>query len=143
MNQIQIVNGINLLHVKFSDGRVISANGRFLWIYSPRNGIAGKQDLDPGRGTSGIAGILSGYENVTVMGSTIVLKSDVKHYKEIRLVTGGNSIPKALQLKSQGGKLTNISLTGVQTNVGLPSNLFNFHPPASAQIVENPLNQRE
>lgn len=30
------------LNVKFSDGRVLSGNGRHLWIYSPARGIAGK-----------------------------------------------------------------------------------------------------
>jgi outer membrane lipoprotein carrier protein len=36
-----------------------------------------------------------------------------------------------------------ISLSGVQTDIGLPASIFNYHPPSSAQIVENPLNQRE
>ena len=51
------------LNVKFSDGRVLSGNGRHLWIYSPARGIAGKQDL---KGlTGGLGGLLSGYESVT------------------------------------------------------------------------------
>ena len=52
------------LNVKFSDGRVLSGNGRHLWIYSPARGIAGKQDL---KGlTGGLGGLLSGYESVPV-----------------------------------------------------------------------------
>ena len=133
----------NLLHVKFSDGRVISANGRFLWIFSPENRIAGKQDLDQEKGTVGIASILKGYENVNVTGNIINLKSPSRYYEEVRIVTGDDNMPKAFQLKTKTGEYTNIALSNIQTDIGLPSNLFNFHPPSNAQIIENPLNQRE
>ena len=133
----------NLLHVKFSDGRVISANGRFLWIFSPQNRIAGKQDLDQEKGTAGIAALLRGYDEVNVIGSTIDLKSSSKYYAEVKIVTSDDFMPKLILLKNKKGKSTSIKLSGIQTNVGLPSNLFNFHPPSNAQIIENPLNQRE
>ena len=131
----------NLLHVKFSDGRIISANGRFLWFYSPAKAIAGKQDLDGS--TSGLNGLLGGYENVSVTGNTIHLKSTSRYYQEITVVVDEQKRLKALRLKKPDQEYTNISFSGVQVNIGLPSNLFNLHPPSSAQIIENPLNQKE
>ena len=130
------------LNVKFSDGRVLSGNGRHLWIYSPARGIAGKQDL---RGlTGGIGGLLSGYESVSASGKVLKLKSDTKYYEEIIVSVTPNNIIKSLKLKAKGrSDFMDISFSGVQTNIGLSSRIFNFHPPANAQIVENPLNQRE
>ncbi len=130
------------LNVKFSDGRVLSGNGRHLWIYSPARGIAGKQDL---RGlTGGLGGLLSGYENVTSSGKVLKLKSDNKYYEEIIVSVTPNNIIKSLKLKAKGrSDFMDITFSGVQTNIGLSSSIFNFHPPANAQIVENPLNQRE
>ena len=130
------------LNVKFSDGRILSGNGRFLWIYSPARGIAGKQDL---KGmTGGIGGLLSGYESVTATGKVLKLKSDNKYYEEIIVSVTPNNIIKSLKLKAKGrSDFMDITFSGVQTNIGLSSSIFNFHPPANAQIVENPLNQRE
>ncbi|TGK17925.1 outer membrane lipoprotein carrier protein LolA [Leptospira fluminis] len=132
----------NQLHVKFSDGRVIAANGRFLWFYSPSRGIVGKQDL---KGMSGgIAGLLSGYEEVTPVGGSLRLKSPTKTYEEIVVTLGSDNTPRSLRMKHRGsGEYTSISFSGVQTNVGLAASLFNFGAPANAQIVENPLNERE
>ncbi|MCE9500022.1 MAG: outer membrane lipoprotein carrier protein LolA [Leptospira sp.] len=132
----------NQLHIKFSDGRVISANGRILWFYSPVTAIAGKQDLKNGGG--GIASLLTGYDEVNVQGKVIRLKSETRRYEEIILTLGQGNLIKAIRMKSKGSdNFQDISLSGIQTNIGLSSNLFNFHPPANAQIVENPLNQRE
>lgn len=130
------------LHVKLSDGRVISANGKSLWIYSPASAIAGKQDL---KGSSaGLSGLLSGYENITGGGKTLRLRSDKKYYEEIIVSMNPNNTLKSLKLKTKGSEdYTEISFSGVQINLGLPSSIFNFHPPANAQIVENPLNQKE
>lgn len=132
----------NSIYVKLSDGRVISANGRHLWFYSPARAIAGKQDL---RGSSGgLYGLLTGYENVTASGKTIRLLSDRKGYEEITVSLTPNNILKTIRMKPRGSSnFVEITLSGVQTNIGLPSSLFNFHPPSSAQIVENPLNQKE
>lgn len=131
----------NLMHVKLSDGRIISANGRFLWFYSPSKAIAGKQDLDGS--TSGISGLLSGYTNITETGNTLILKSPDRYYEEIKIVIGANNLLQAIRLKTKDQRFKNISLSNIQTNVGLPSNLFNLHPPSSAQVIENPLNEKE
>lgn len=129
-------------HLKLSDGRVISANRNILWIYSPKSSIAGKQDLRGG--TGGVGGLLSGYENIVDMGNTLKLTSSTRHYQEIYVTVGADKIIRSLRMKAKGSSsYTEITFSGVQKNVGLPSSLFNFHAPANAQVVENPLNQRE
>ncbi|MEM7180523.1 MAG: outer membrane lipoprotein carrier protein LolA [Spirochaetota bacterium] len=130
------------LHIKFSDGRIISANKNFLWVYSPGRMIAGKQDLRGG--TGGIGGLLSGYESVTEAGNTIKLRSTTRTYEEIIVVVTPDNYLRSLRMKRQGSSTySTINLSIIGKNIGLPSNLFNFHPPSSAQIVENPLNQKE
>lgn len=130
------------LYVKLSDGRIISANGRHLWIYSPARAIAGKQDLKGSSG--GLYGLLNGYENISASGKTLRLQSDRKPYEEILISLTPNNVLKSIRMKPRGStNVIDISLSGVQTNIGLPASLFNYHPPSSAQIVENPLNQKE
>ncbi|PJZ50864.1 LolA family protein [Leptospira saintgironsiae] len=132
----------NHIHVKFSDGRVIASNGRYLWFYSPSRGIVGKQDV---KGmTGGMAGLLSGYEEVTPVGGSLRLKSATRTYEEIVVTLGPDNTPRSLRMKSRStGEYTSVSFSGVQTGIGLPASLFNFGAPANAQIVENPLNERE
>jgi outer membrane lipoprotein carrier protein len=129
------------LHIKFADGRVISANGRTLWFYSPDRGIAAKQELKGS--TSGIAGLVSGYEEVS-QGKTIKLKSSSRRYSEITIALNESNLPKSLRMKSAtGDETTEIIFSGISTGIGLSSSLFNFQPPSSSLIVENPLNQKE
>ncbi|MCW7462072.1 LolA family protein [Leptospira limi] len=131
----------NQLHVRFSDGRIISSNGRILWFYNPDSSIAGKQDL---KGVSGgLGGLLSGYENVTVSGRTFRLTSTTKRFNEIILVVSENDLPRVLKMKRSDEEITEIAFSGIATNIGLGTGLFNFQPPTSSQIVENPLNQKE
>jgi outer membrane lipoprotein carrier protein len=131
----------NNIHIKFSDGRVISANGKTLWFYSPDRGIAAKQDLKGS--TSGLAGLLSGYEDVSV-GRNVRLKSASKRYSEISIALNESNLPRSLRMKPQASsESTEIIFSGISTNIGLSSGLFNFQPPSSSLIVENPLNQKE
>lgn len=132
----------NSLYVKFSDGRVISANGRYLWFYNPSRTIAGKQDLTGA--TGGLYGLLNGYESALVSGTTLKLSSEKKEYEEIIIQMTPNYLLKSIRMKPRGStRVIDISLSNIQTNIGLPASLFNYHPPSNAQIVENPLNQRE
>jgi len=129
------------LHIKFSDGRVISANGKTLWFYSPDRGIAAKQDLKGG--TSGLAGLLAGYDDFS-NGRTVKLKSDTKRYSEITVSLSESNLPRSIRMKpSSGSDSTEIIFSGISTNIGLTSSLFNYQPPSSSLIVENPLNQKE
>jgi len=129
------------LHVRFNDGRILSSNGKVLWFYNPDSSIAGKQDL---KGVSGgIGGLLSGYESVTVSGKTFRLISPSKRYTEIILVVSDNDLPRVIKMKKSDEEITEVTFSGIATNIGLGTGLFNFQPPTSSQIVENPLNQKE
>ncbi|MDF3821025.1 outer membrane lipoprotein carrier protein LolA [Leptospira sp. 96542] len=129
------------LHVRLNDGRILSSNGRVLWFYNPDSSIAGKQDLRGG--TGGLGGLLSGYESVTVSGRTFRLTSPNKRYSEIILVVSDNDLPRVLKMKKADDEITEVTFSGIATNIGLGTALFNFQPPTSSQIVENPLNQKE
>lgn len=129
------------LYLKLSDGRIISANGKHLWFYNPSRAIAGKQDLKGS--TGGLRGLLSGYETITTMGQSIKLESEKKTYQEILISLSPDNVLRSIRMKRMGGEPFEISFSGVQTDIGLPASIFNYHPPSSAQIVENPLNQRE
>ena len=129
------------LYLKLSDGRIISANGKSLWFYNPSRAIAGKQDLKGS--TGGLRGLLSGYETISASGKVLKLQSEKKGYEEIILSLSPDNVLKSIRMKRRDGDFFEISLSGVQTDIGLPASIFNFHPPSSAQIVENPLNQRE
>ncbi|WP_425460616.1 LolA family protein [Leptospira idonii] len=129
------------LHVRLNDGRIISSNGKVLWFYNPDSSISGRQDL---KGVSGgLGGLLSGYESVTVSGRTFRLTSPTKRYSEIILVVSDNDLPRVIKMKHSDEEVTEISFSGIATNIGLGTSLFNFQPPTSSQIVENPLNQKE
>lgn len=128
------------LHIKFSDGRVISANGRTLWFYSPDRAVTGKQDL---RGSgAGINGLVSGYQDVS-SGRTVRLKSNSKYYSSITISLDGRNLPRSIRMQKRNGDTTDISFSGITTNLGLSASLFNYQPPSSSIIIENPLNQKE
>ncbi|MDZ4724862.1 MAG: outer membrane lipoprotein carrier protein LolA [Leptospira sp.] len=129
------------MHVRLNDGRIISANGKVLWFYSPDTSLSGRQDLKGG--TGGLAGMLSGYETVTVSGKTFRLTSPTKRYTEIILVVSDNDLPRVIKMKREDEEITEIAFSGIATNIGLGTSLFNFQPPTNSQIVENPLNQKE
>lgn len=129
------------LHIKFSDGRVISANGKTLWFYTPDRGIAAKQDL---KGfSSGISGLVAGYDDVS-SSKTIKLRSSHRRYSEITIAVTEANLPKSIRMKSSNEETTTeITFSGISTNIGLSTSLFNFQPPSNSLIVENPLNQKE
>jgi outer membrane lipoprotein carrier protein len=129
------------LHVRLNDGRIISANGKILWFYSPDSSLSGKQDLKGA--TGGLGGMLSGYETVTVSGKTFRLTSTSKKISEIILIVSDNDLPRVIKMKRDDEEVTEISFSGIATNIGLGTSLFNFQPPTNSQIVENPLNQKE
>lgn len=86
---------------------------------------------------------MSGYENVSVSGRTFRLTSNTKRYNEIILVVSDNDLPRVLKMKRSDEEITEVAFSGIATNIGLGTGLFNFQPPTSSQIVENPLNQKE
>lgn len=132
------------LHFKLSDGRVISANGIHLWFFSPGSNIAGKQKLYESGGTGGLAGLLSGYSQVIQKGNSLELKSPAKYYSEIIVQFNSDYTLRSIKMmRSDSSNSTIIQFTGIQTNLGLSSGLFNYSPPSSAQIVENPLDEKE
>jgi len=127
----------NKLHLKMSGGGVVATNGRFLWIFSPKSMICLKQDA--GGSSGGIMGMINGYEGKQ-RGSSFIFKGNGKrHYDEI-VVTASKGILKSVRLK-KGDSITNIAFSGIKIGAGIKKSLFNYKPPTSARVKENPLNQ--
>lgn len=130
------------LHVRWNDGRIISANGKILWFYNPDTSVSGKQDLKGSSG--GLDGLLSGYENVSCQVRSCRLTSIDKKINEIFILFSDNDMPRTIKMKRKDSDdITEIAFSGITTNLGLGAGLFNFQPPTTSQIVENPLNQKE
>lgn len=128
------------IHFKLFDGRIIASNGKTLWFYSPERMVTGKQEL---KGfSSGIQGLVHGYEDHSY-GKTIKLKSENRSYSEIQIVVDNDSLPRSIRLVKKDDTITEILFSNITINLGLPSSLFNFQPPTSSIVVENPLNDKE
>jgi len=131
------------IFVKFSNpsGKIISSNGRKLWVYNPQSNICGVQEV--GGASGGIAGLVSGYSAIAMGGKsgyTIKLKNNERHYSSITLVVDSSFLLKKAVLQTKDGGGMTISLSGVVTGEGMSPGLFDFNPPVSSQTVNNPLN---
>ncbi len=133
------------IHVKFTNpsGKIISCNGRKLWVYNPSSNICGVQELAPRGESGGIAALISGYSAIAMGGKggyTIKLKNNERHYSSITLVVDQSFMLKKAVLQTKDGGGITISLSGVITGEGMSPGLFDFNPPSSSQTVTNPLN---
>ncbi len=131
------------IFVKFSNpsGKIISSNGRKLWVYNPQSNICGVQEV--GGASGGIAGLVSGYSAIAMGGKsgyTIKLKNNDRHYSSITLVVDSSFLLKKAVLQTKDGGGMTISLSGVVAGEGMSPGLFDFNPPVSSQTVNNPLN---
>lgn len=129
-------------HFKLSDGRVMAGNGRFLTVYNPATGTAGKQTMSLGGG--GLGWVLSGFE-YRVAGNQAHGKAtnpDAK-VQEVRIQWGAGSVLRQLSVKHKGSDAWfTIALSNVRTVGGFPASLFSYKPPAGSRTVENPMDQR-
>ncbi len=132
------------IFVKFTNpsGKIISSNGRKLFLYDPSSNICGVQELGRG-GSGGIAGLVSGYQSIVMGGGgtyTIKLKNESRHYSNITLIVDSSFFLKKAVMKTNDGSILTISLSGIITGEGMSPGIFDFTPPSGAQRVENPLN---
>ncbi|RME92817.1 MAG: outer membrane lipoprotein carrier protein LolA [Candidatus Hydrogenedentota bacterium] len=124
------------LHVKTSDGGVIATNGRYLWIYNPASGRCMKQDV--GGTGGGILGILKSYDGKR-SGDSFIFRNPNKKITEIGIRVSKGMI-RSVRFQTEDSSYT-VSFSNVQFSGGIRASLFNYKPPASAQVIENPLNK--
>jgi len=124
----------NKVHIKMS-GSVLASNGRYIWTYNSSTGLCGKQDA--GGASGGILGLLRGYIG-TVRGSSLVFKNKEGFYDEITVKTS-NGMVRSVRLK-RGSETSTVSFSGIKIGAGMRASLFNYKPPPSARLIENPLN---
>jgi len=133
------------IYIKFSNpsGKVIVANGKNLWVYTPGNNICGVQDLGGG-GSGGIAALTTGYYAIVTSqgpgGYTIKLKSNDKSFSEIILMVDSTFFIKKAILKSKDGGSYNFSISNTSTTTAVIPSIFDFNVPSNSQVVKNPLN---
>ena len=130
------------MHLALSDGRVIAANGRFLIVYSPSTGVAGKQDMAPGSG--GLGWLLTGFDT-KVRGSAAELTATdpSRGVQKVLLRWTADHTLQQISIK-RGGSDTflTIQLSNVRPVKSFAANVFSWKPPAGSRTVENPRNQR-
>lgn len=130
--------------VKFTSpsGRILSSNGRKLWVFDSSSNICGVQDL--ARGSSGgLAGLVSGYLAILTAqgpsGYTIKLKNSERAYSDITLVLDGGFLPRKIVLLNKAGDGMSITFSNVRTGESMAPGIFDFSVPSNAQLVKNPL----
>ncbi len=132
------------LLVKFTSpsGRILSSNGRRLWVFDSSSNICGVQDLARG-GSGGLAGLVSGYLAILTAqgpsGYTIKLKNSERGYSDVTLVLDGSFLPRKIVLLTKAGDGMSISFSNVQTGESMAPGIFDFSVPSNAQLVKNPL----
>lgn len=126
----------NKLHIRMSDGGVVATNGRSLWIYNPASGLCAKQDV--GGGSGGLLGRLGSYEG-RATGNRFVFRNPEAHFTEIA-VSAAKGMVSSVTMRTAEGAATQYQFSGVRVGAGVKASLFNYKPPTSARVIENPLN---
>ncbi len=133
------------IYIKFSNpsGKTIVSNGHKLWVYSPASNIVGVQELGRG-GSGGIASFVNGYFAIVTAqgpgGYTIKLKNSEKNFSEVIITTDASFFLKRAVFKTKSGLAYNFSISNISTSAAVVPTIFSFDVPASAQVVNNPLN---
>jgi len=125
------------IHVRFSDGRVIAANGIYVWLFNPGNMVCAKQTL--GGTGGGILGLIRGDYTMRQVKDRFIYESETERIKQV-IVDTNNSMIKNLRI-SIGEQVYNFSFSNVVIGGNAPASYFTYKPPTDAQLVENPLNR--
>jgi len=134
------------IYIKFSNpsGKIVVSNGRKLWVYNPHSKICAVQEA--GGLSGGIASMTKGYFAIVTSqsksGYTIKLKNNDRTYSEIIIVTDSTFFLRKAIFKSKKGGTTAFTLSNISHSAAVLKTMFDFNVPASAQVVNNPLNIR-
>lgn len=127
------------IHLALNDQRVITSDGKFLYVYDPNAKIVGKQEL---AGTSpGLEWLLKGYLT-RVRGDSAVLmaESGTARYREVRLAWDKSKMLKKLSIRPYNSEnWTTVVINDVQEVGGFPDSLFSYRAPAGVRVIYNPL----
>ena len=124
-------------------GKIITTNGRKLWVYDSSSNVCGVQDV--GGVSGGVAGLLGGYMAIASQSgsdTTIKLKSATSYYRDIAIQVDGSYMLKKVAFRDDKGNGFTAVLSGVTINEPIASGTFDFNAPSNAQVVKNPLNIR-
>ncbi len=124
-------------------GKIITTNGRKLWVYDSGNNVCGVQDV--GGVSGGIAGVINGYMAIASQSgsdTTIKLKNPSKTYRDVTILVDSSFMLKKVAFRTEKGDGFTASLSGVSLNEPISPGTFDFNAPSNAQVVKNPLNIR-
>jgi len=128
------------LHVRFSDGKVIAANGIHVWLFNPSTMICAKQTLAGSGGVGGgVLGLIRGDYTMRQVNNRFIYDSETERISQV-IVDTNNSMIKNLRI-TIGDKVYNFSFSNVVIGGNAPASYFTYKPPTDAQLVENPLNR--
>ena len=125
----------NKIHLKMGNGKVIATNGQHIWFFNPGSSVCAKQEV--GGASGGLLGLLSSYGG-SKRGNTYVFSNPAKHYQEISVRVSSGSINVRMAHNSE---YINFSFSDFKPGRAIPAGYFNFRPPPSVRIIENPLNR--
>jgi outer membrane lipoprotein-sorting protein len=132
--------------IKFSTpaGKIITTNGKKLWVYDANDNVCGVQDA--GGLSGGVAGFINGYmaiANPSGAADTIIkLKSSDHTYRDVTILVDGNFMVKKVMFRRDNGDGFTATLSNIVLNESMSPGSFDYNVPANAQVVKNPLNVR-
>lgn len=128
------------VHVKFSNGKVLATNGQKLWMYNATRGITGVQDV--GGSSGGVGALFGGMKGTaTNTGSGYIVKLKSAGGRQVIVRADASGFLRRFQiLNSSGNNILTVKLSNIQIGLGIPTSVFNFHPPSHSRTILNPLN---
>ncbi len=132
------------IHIKFSSpsGRILTSNGKRLWVYDSSSNICGVQDLAK-NGSGGIAGLVNGYLAIVTSqgpsGYTLKLKNSERTYSDITLVLDSSFLLKKAVFATKSSDGFSVTISNARIGESMVPGMFDFSVPPNAQLVKNPL----
>jgi outer membrane lipoprotein-sorting protein len=131
--------------IKFSApaGKIITTNGRKLWVYDTNDNVCGVQDA--GGLSGGVAGLINGYiaiSNPSGAADTVIKLKSPDHTRDITILVDGSYMLKKVMFRRENGDGFTATLSGIVLNESMSPGNFDYNVPANAQVVKNPLNVR-
>ncbi len=154
------------IFLKLSDppGKIISSNGKKLWVYDSSTDICGVQELymedkEKDKELSdeekrkkelkirgGMGNLFNSYEKTLAIevpnGYIIELKNERRRYSEISLSLDNTFMLIEVFFKTKNDDNFLLRFTNLKYGEKIIPDLFNFNVPANAQVVKNPLDIR-
>jgi outer membrane lipoprotein-sorting protein len=153
------------IYVKITEppGKFIITNGKKLWIYDSLTDVCGVQEMDTEEVSTvneadnkpsteikpklrgGLYFLFKNYAAKLITDAanhTIELTNESRQYSEIKIILNPDFMLASASFKDKEGNGFTVKLSDVKAGEKIAPGIFNFHVPAEAQVIKNPLNIR-